>query len=136
MIDFFDFLKVLIFKLIFCKYNIMRKMNLLIQLILLLTCFSISAKEIDTLTARKIAINFYLKEHQISSLTNLTAGNISCNIISENNSKGSFYIFDISGNSFVIVSGDDAAIPILGYSFETGFDPPGISYQRKPIHAY
>jgi hypothetical protein len=109
----------------------MRKMYLLIQVIFLLTCISVSAKEIDALIARKIATNFFLKERQ-SSLTNLTAGNLSCNLITENYSKGNFYIFDFSGNSFVIVSGDDAAIPVLAYSYESGFDenniPPAVEW--------
>lgn len=39
-----------------------------------------------------------------------------------------FYVFDLQGGQkgFVIVAADDRAMPILGYSFETGFDERNI----------
>ncbi len=40
-----------------------------------------------------------------------------------------FYVFDLEGNGqkgFVIVAADDRAMPILGYSFETGFNERNI----------
>ena len=33
-----------------------------------------------------------------------------------------FYIFNYGTNHFVVVSGDDAAYPILGYSIESAFN--------------
>lgn len=43
-----------------------------------------------------------------------------------------FYIFNVGGNGFVIVAGDDAHRPIIGYSNESHFDvsniPPALAY--------
>lgn len=46
-----------------------------------------------------------------------------------NNPEGSacFYVFNFNnGKGFVIVAGDDAVAPVLGYSFESSFDPAHI----------
>jgi hypothetical protein len=40
-----------------------------------------------------------------------------------------YYVFTIDSSGFVIMSGDDAAWPVLGYSFDSGFDP-----SRMPIN--
>src|SRR6185295_9428566 len=41
-----------------------------------------------------------------------------------------FYVFNISpSKGFVIVSGDDNVSPILGYSYESLFDPNNISHE-------
>jgi hypothetical protein len=34
-----------------------------------------------------------------------------------------YYVFNLDSTGFVIISGDDAARPVLGYSFESSFDP-------------
>lgn len=36
------------------------------------------------------------------------------------------YLTMVGGKGFVIVAGDDAALPILGYSFVNNFDPTNI----------
>jgi len=40
-----------------------------------------------------------------------------------------YYVFTIDTSGFVIISGDDTAWPVLGYSFDGGFDPV-----RMPIN--
>lgn len=38
-----------------------------------------------------------------------------------------YYIFNFSGNEFVIVSADDAVYPVLAYSYETSYSPDHLS---------
>ncbi len=56
---------------------------------------------------------------------------------SENNSTVCYYVFNINNNSFVIVSGDDIAIPVLAYSNETIYEgnnfPDGFAYWMNNI---
>ena len=46
--------------------------------------------------------------------------------------NGSYYVFNVGENGFVIIAGDDAHRPVIGYSMESSFDagniPPALAY--------
>ena len=46
--------------------------------------------------------------------------------------EGAFYVFNVGDHGFVIISGDDAHRPVIGYSDESSFDasniPPALAY--------
>ncbi|MFA5033841.1 MAG: C10 family peptidase [bacterium] len=86
----------------------------LISLVILFSGNFLFAAPVSIQTAEKVAKNWYydkgnLTKSQISVTDNFT----------ESSTKGNlFYIFNFKPNGFVIVSAEDATVPILGYSFE------------------
>lgn len=46
--------------------------------------------------------------------------------------NGSYYVFNVGENGFVIIAGDDAHRPVIGYSMESSFDA-GTSHLRWRI---
>lgn len=82
---------------------------LFIGLLLSMYCFS---KPIDTKTATTVALN-YIKYRQPGKTFTLSE------VISEGNANETFYyIVTFKEGGWVMVSADDAVIPVLGYSFE------------------
>lgn len=101
-------------------------------LVALLTIFVLSfstAKEVDEITAKQIAQNF-LQETNIAPNARTKASLALVYKASSNKSSTSasikalnyYYVFNAGTDGFVIVSGDDNAIPILGYSDEDTFN--------------
>ena len=87
-------------------------------LILCLVLSKLLAKEVDPATAKRVAENFYKYS------TNRNSVNLSLNHTEKNEeNKPLFYVFSEQNNAgFVIVAGDDAAEPVLAYSYETNFN--------------
>lgn len=80
----------------------------------------IQAKPVTPLTARNLATNFY-KQHSIKIPRTLTLA------YTETSSTGEalYYVFNVNSNDgFVMVTADDAAHPIIGYSTERQFVAP------------
>lgn len=101
-------------------------------LLLLLSLFaSAYSKPIDEKTANLVGKNFLANRTSASSFMNGVTLELSYTCTSKENSNSSaikaspyFYVFNVSnGNGFVIVSADDNAQAILGYSDEIDFNP-------------
>jgi hypothetical protein len=93
---------------------------------------TILASPIDEYSASKVATNFYMaiSKSKFKSSIELT---LAYKCISKQTSKlksGSdiayYYVFNDQNKGFVIVSGNDATTPILGYSLEGSFNPDSI----------
>lgn len=86
--------------------------KLFLSLVLTICGIAMMAEPVNIQTARRVATNFWLK--------NLPAGCVRTTVeLSEvsNTDFTQFYIFDVdNGKGFVIVSADDCAYPVLGYS--------------------
>jgi len=95
----------------------MKKTPLLIFCALLL-CGSLHAKPVDADQARQAAARFL---RQAGSAKPLTLVDITSQM-----PYTEFYTFTIEGGGFVLVSADDVATPILGYSLTNSFDPKGM----------
>jgi hypothetical protein len=84
--------------------------------------FAVQAKKVEVEKAEKIAKNLYQEKAQFNANfkfnSNLILNSIS---IKDNNNEPVLYIFNYSTGGFVIVSADDIAYPVLGYSFESSF---------------
>ncbi len=102
-----------------------------LSLIILTIIFGwISAKQVESNTAKVVAENFLTKRIKSVSLRNIQTLDLVYTISSKatNSAVNYFYVFNLNGNQgFIIVSADDNAVPILGYSDEKGFDPNNIS---------
>lgn len=81
------------------------------------------AKHVDVENARTVARSFW--EQNLGKQTRATFSDVTSRTEFTN-----FYIFN-TGDGFVIVSADDIAVPILGYSDAGNFDP-----QNIPVNMY
>ena len=87
----------------------MRKSLLVIILLVLVSCFSANAETVPaTVAARKAAAFLQLKSDSQLKLMK--------------SPYETFYLFDIKGGGFVIVSADNRVQPILGYSLASSID--------------
>ena len=89
-------------------------------LMLMLCCIGIVfAKPVDSGLAKKVALNF-LKSTEKVAAADLTVEDFTD--ITATTPFHEFYIFSIKNRiGFILVSGDDCALPILGYSMESPF---------------
>ncbi len=123
-------------------------MNLKFVIVLLILPLSIYGKEVPVEMARGVAVNF-LYQHAYSPLkTNMQFELTRVPFPSEDafsqHSKKSasgnelLYMFEVNDNEgFIIVSGDDLAVPILGYSLEKNFKISNLpDNYRKWIEGY
>ncbi|MCX6351968.1 MAG: thiol protease/hemagglutinin PrtT [Bacteroidetes bacterium] len=109
--------------------------NFLVLFTLLLVSIFSFGKQIDEATAKKVGYNFLTHKTKAFSQKNLCELRLVYTLSSKANSISSaplmatnfFYVFNIYKiKGFVIVSADDAIIPVLGYSDEGNFDPNNI----------
>ena len=103
----------------------MRKITLLS--ILLALTMVLFAKHVPMETAKSVAKTFW--EQNVLKGDIYKAGNV-FNDISGQTEFTNLYIFNTNGG-FVIVSADDAAKPILGYSQQGSFDPNNIPVNAR-----
>ena len=89
-------------------------------LMLMLCCIGIVfAKPVDSELAKKVALNF-LKSTEKVATADLTVEDFKD--ITATTPFHKFFVFSIhEGQGFILVSGDDCALPILGYSFTDSF---------------
>ena len=107
----------------------MKKLLLIISLIVV--SYSINAKPISDSLAKIVGLNF-LNTKAVNPLGTIERGGLKLSYTAKGNSVSNsllaqtqnyFYVFNIYGNKgFVIVAADANALPILGYSFNGGFD--------------
>ena len=98
----------------------MKKNNRYLLILFTLGVQLIQAKPITPTTAKNIASTFY-KQHSQKQIQNLTLAYTETSSASE----VLYYVFNINTNDgFVIVTADDAAHPIIGYSTENQFVIP------------
>lgn len=121
----------------------MRK-QLLLMLILCLSATMVWAERIDVSTARKVAENVAnagsgLRSAGDLSLVYAAAPGKSGSALRSGTVDGAadYFVFNVSGNKgFVIVSGEDRALPVFGYSDEGAFDPDNLPDNLRYMLAY
>ncbi|MBT3169629.1 MAG: hypothetical protein HN334_07190, partial [Candidatus Cloacimonetes bacterium] len=82
--------------------------------LLLIGVVILSATTIDIYDAKQVAKNWQFER------SGMTA-NIYEILTEKNQNKTLYYIFNLENNGYIIVSADDAVVPILGYNFEHNF---------------
>ena len=106
----------------------MNKRHALLLLMLLPLALGLSAKPVDMTTATQEAQSF-LQQHRSGSTTLRMVSNAPRLLSTGDQSY--YYVFNIDGGGFVIVSGDDRTVPILGYSDTGSFDEKKIPANMK-----
>lgn len=101
-----------------------------LQVLLLLVCavypYSLHAKMLTTEEAAEAAANFF-NAGNISRLSSPSAFEL---VYTSQKSDGTpiYYVFNAKdGQGFIIISADDKAIPVVGYSYESSYVPDEIS---------
>lgn len=97
----------------------------LLFIVALMVCGLSFAKPVDVNTARQVAVNFWNLQttstydgFTVTSIVNPNFEEISATL-----GVTGMYVFNtVDNKGFVIVSSDDAALPILGYSFTNGIN--------------
>ena len=114
----------------------------LLALLLIISCFSLFAKQVDENTAKTIGL--YFLKNKTNSKTLKTVSTLMLNykatanlVSNSSNQTILFYVYNINTNGYVIVAGDDAVTPILGYSDQGNFNsenmPPAL---KKWLEGY
>ena len=97
----------------------MKKLLLLIASIIV--SFSIKANPISDSLAKVVGLNF-INNKAVNPIGKIEQGGMKLSFTAKG-TQNYYYVFNIYGNKgFVIVAADDNALPILGYSFNNGFD--------------
>ena len=104
------------------------KPRILVLLLLIVTSFAAKAHPVDMGTVREVAMKFMNANAKVSlrgveDLQLVTTYSISRGI-------AAFHVFN-TPNGFVIVSADDCAMPVLGYSDEGRFDMENMPIQLQ-----
>jgi len=92
--------------------------TLLLFIICFVRCELIIAAPVDEKRAREIAINWFehINNDKISSTRKSQAVHVKSTMKKATNQFTSLYIYNFSGGGFVLVSGNDSSIPVIGYS--------------------
>ena len=102
---------------------LMKKSILLLALGVFLLTSQINATSVTPTRAQTIALNYY-KVTVPAAANNPTLSMSLAYTQTESDGTNDFYIYNASPmKGFVIVSGDDNAIPVIGYSTESNFVP-------------
>ncbi len=99
--------------------------KLLLSLALFSAIFSIDAAPVDSLTAGKVATNYYKIKSQQYPLHNSKISEIE-EVVSLVKGVQMAHVVNFSNGGFVIVAADDASRPVLGYSFDGTFSTSNI----------
>lgn len=91
--------------------------KLITSLLMMVFGFSLFAAPVSLETVQKIAVNYY--KHFVQTKSDYSVAGI---ITMQKNGINTFYIVRFNAGGFVLVSADDAVIPVLGYSDEGNFD--------------
>ena len=106
-------------------------------ILLLLSLLAVaSAEPITEAMARVVGLNFLLGKTSLRNISESTGLSLVYTAYSHNTAQPtpSFYVFNINAaKGFVVVSADDNAQPILGYSGEGNFDSTTIPIQLKEL---
>jgi len=97
----------------------MKKIKLFVGALLIGTA-ALNANPVEVNTAQKVALNFYNQAYHL----NVTDETL---VFTERSSDGQpvYYVFNVDNNKgFVIVSAEDATIPVIGYSNEGPYVMP------------
>lgn len=93
----------------------------------------LQAGNVDSLSAKEVARNFYFEKSNISKSVSYESISLS-HVMSEiEDGMVLYHVYNLTnGKGFIIISGDDRTVPVIGYSFESSFKfsndfPPAFS---------
>ncbi|PLW94029.1 MAG: hypothetical protein C0592_04300 [Marinilabiliales bacterium] len=109
----------------------MRKFGLFMLAILF--AGSIFAKPVSSETAMNAAHSFLLAENNVTLFGKAYHLELQSTLQSDKSMHPAIYIFNINSSGFIIISGDDAAYPVLGYSDVNAFGAGEVPVQMQSM---
>ena len=94
-----------------------KKIGFLILVLVLIIPSMVYSAAVTRATAEQVATNWYSERNDNAS----NEFSIVESFIEKENTENIYYIFNFDKTGFVMVSADDATIPILGYVFEHNY---------------
>lgn len=110
----------------------MKNFRLAITLMLLVLATGAMAKKVEISDARTVGINYFYERINLNAAVPFSSLTVTGEFTEQENGTPLYYVFSIGDHGFIMVSADDACYPILGYSFESSYDPNNI----PPAAAY
>ncbi len=103
----------------------MRKITLLFTVLILLTGLSTSAKLVEIKDARLAAKNFYFERLTKNLHRSVVYSEVSIDneFVEKAGNLPVYYVFNFTDKGYIIVSADDCCIPVIGYSFDSQYNP-------------
>ncbi|HPT32744.1 MAG TPA: C10 family peptidase, partial [Prolixibacteraceae bacterium] len=106
----------------------MKKFTILITSLMLLTGLSATAKLVEKKDAKLAGKNFYYERlvqyaHQSVPYSSV---NISQEFVEKDGNTPVYYIFNFAGNGYIMISADDCCHPVIGYSFDSQYNPENL----------
>lgn len=99
--------------------------KILFTILFLIFSISIFAKPVSEAKAKEVALNFLKNNTNSTVLNQVRSLNLSYTLKSTTGNdldvQTIIYVFNIDNSGFIIISGDDSVIPVLGYSDENVF---------------
>jgi hypothetical protein len=93
--------------------------RLIFFLSILLSCQSLFAKQVKIEDAKHAALQFYTEKFNQKNPTDHSSPlHVSGSFVASDEGLPVYYIFNINEKGFVIISAEDAVVPVLAYSFE------------------
>ncbi len=101
----------------------MKAKNLLMLLTLIFSFSVLLAENVTVQEAEKIATRFYNEKYAENNGGNKVAFQVVETHIIENENNPAVYVFNFNNNGYAVVPADDRLYPVLGFSFNTTFNP-------------
>jgi hypothetical protein len=90
---------------------------------LVLATLAAFATHVPEKDAQRAGLNFFFERYSLHHTVDFSSLAVREIFTLKEEDRVLYYIFNVNTKGFVIVSGDDAVIPVLGYSFETDYSP-------------
>ncbi|MFH2096329.1 MAG: C10 family peptidase [Bacteroidota bacterium] len=99
------------------------KKYILFFVLLIIGFITATADEISAEYAKKIAKNLYYERASQIMHVDFDALNLALVAVEYENGTPVYYVFNVGSEGFVIISADNDAMPVIGYSWEGIYDP-------------
>ena len=96
----------------------MKRRTLLLSFLVLVFVTGLFARKVELADALTVAKNQYARH---AAIADVSALGIKETIIEKINNQEAFYAFNFEDGGFVIVSAEDAYVPVIGYSLEGAY---------------
>jgi hypothetical protein len=104
----------------------MKIKNLLFLLTLLVFVTSAFAKKVEINEAKQVATKFYNQKYILTNPGTTAGFDITETFVNNENNEAVTYIFNFSNGGYVVVPADDRIYPVVGFSFESKYNPETI----------
>ncbi len=104
----------------------MKIKHLLFLITMLVFVTSAFAKKVEIDEAKQVATKFYNQKYVVTNPGTVAGFDITETFVNNENNEAVTYIFNFSNGGYVVVPADDLIYPVVGFSFESKYNPETI----------